>query len=361
MSEVYFLDYGKCTSILEGMGDLFTKSSLDKVISPEKSVAVKLHMGERGNITYLRPFFVSRVVELVKKAGGKPFVTDTTVLYPAARGTVEGYLATATANGFTEASMGAPVVIADEGDEGTVSTIESPMDGCELREVEIASRIYDADSLLVLSHAKGHDLTGFGGALKNLGMGCTTKKGKAAQHFANIPIYDNEKCTACGTCVDVCPPKCLSLVDEKIVRNDELCTGCSACLENCPQGAYHFPPRASERFQEHVAHAACAVLKNFKGKVGFINFIQDVTVLCDCAAPAGKPIVQDVGILASLDPVAIDKASIDLIDQAPLVVSPAPASPPDLLGKINGRDSFVQLRTAEKLGLGSLEYNLITL
>jgi len=111
----------------------------------------------------------------------------------------------------------------------------------------------------------------------------------------------------------------------------------------------------------NIAHAAYAVLKNFKGKVGFINFVQDVTPQCDCAAPAGKPVVQDMGILASLDPVAIDKASIDLIDRAPVVVSPAPARPPDLLGKINHTDSLIQLRTAERLGLGSLEYNLVAL
>lgn len=361
MSDVYFLDYAKGTSILEGMGDLFTKSSLDNVISPEKSVAVKLHMGELGNVTYIRPLFVRRVADLVKKVGGKPFVTDTTTLYPGGRLTSERYLATAAINGFTEASMGAPVVIADEGDKGMATTIESPVEGCELREVEIAARIYDADSLLVLSHAKGHALTGFGGALKNLAMGCVTKEGKGAQHAANTPIFDESKCDACGECIDICPRNALSLLEGRIVHDLKLCKSCASCLENCPMEAFHFPPRASERFQVNIAHAAYAVLKNFKGKVGFINFVQDVTPLCDCAAPAGKPVVQDMGILASLDPVAIDKASIDLIDRAPVVVSPAPARPPDLLGKINHTDSLIQLRTAERLGLGSLEYNLVTL
>ena len=361
MSDVYFLDYAKGGSIIQGMRNLFTRSSLADLMSPEKSVAVKLHMGELGNVTYIRPFFVRRAADLVKRAGGKPFVTDTTALYPGGRGTPERYLATAAANGFTETSIGAPVVIADEGDEGIAVPIESPVDGCELKEAKVASKIYHADSLLVLSHAKGHMQTGFGGALKNLGMGCVTKEGKAASHTANIPELDESKCDACGQCVEACPRNALSLVEERIVRDMKLCMGCSSCLFTCPVGAFHFPPGASERLQMNIAHTAYAVLKNFTGKVGFINFVQDVTPQCDCAPPAGKPIVQDAGILASLDPVAIDKASIDLIDQSPVVVSPAPASPPDLLGKIHGVDSLVQLRTAERLGLGSLEYNLVTI
>lgn len=361
MSDVYFFDYAKGTSIIKGMDDLFTRSSIANVVSPEEPVAVKLHMGELGNVTYIRPLFVRMVVDLVKRAGGKPFVTDTTALYSGARGTPESYLATAAANGFTEASMEAPVVIADEGDEGTTTTIENPVEGCEIREAKIASRIYDADSLLVLSHAKGHAMTGFGGAVKNLGMGCVTKESKSAQHTPNTPVIDESKCDACGQCVEVCPANALSLVEGKIVRDMKLCTSCSDCLFTCPTEALSWPPGSKERLQVNIAHIAYAVLKNFKGKVGFINFIQDVTPLCDCAAPAGKPIVQDVGILASLDPVAIDKASIDLIDQAPVVVSPAPASPPDLLGKIHNVDSLIQLRTAERLGLGSLEYNQVTI
>ena len=343
------------------MRNLFTKSSFADSMSPEKSVAIKLHMGELGNVTYLRPFFVRRVADLVKRAGGEPFVTDTTALYPGARGTPERYLGTAAANGFTEAGIGAPVVIADEGDEGVAVTIESPVEGCELKEAKVAAKIYHADSLLILSHAKGHMQTGFGGAMKNLGMGCVTKEGKAASHSANTQEFDESKCDACGQCVEACLRDALALVEGRIVRDRERCMGCGSCMFVCSSDAFYVPLAGRELFEVNIAHTACAVLKNFKGRAGFINFVQDVTPMCDCAAPAGKPIVQDVGILASLDPVAIDKASIDLIDQAPVIVSPAPASPPDLLGKIHGIDSLVQLRTAEKLGMGSLEYNLITI
>ncbi len=362
MAEVYFLDYSKEQNVLQALKDLFTKSSLAETILGQGSVAVKLHMGELGNITYLRPIFVRRVVDLINRAGGKPFVTDATTLYAGGRNTPERYLATAASNGFVEATIGAPVVIADaDGDEGVAVAIENPVAGCQLKDIRVATRIYHADSLMVLSHVKGHDQTGFGGAIKNLGMGCVTKKSKRAQHAVNAPVLDESRCDGCGNCVDVCQQHALSMVDEKPVRDVELCTNCSECISNCPKEALCWPEGSKEKLQVCLAHAAWAVLKNFSGRVGFINFVQDVTPHCDCASPAGLPIIQDVGILASLDPIAIDKASLDLIDRAPIVVSPAPASPPDLLGRMHGTDSLVQLRAGERLGLGSLEYRLITI
>jgi uncharacterized Fe-S center protein len=362
MARVYFLDYSKNRNILQAMKDLFTKSSLDRTIPGQGSVAVKMHMGELGNITYLRPIFVRRVVDLIKKAGGEPFVTDTTTLYAGGRNTPERYLATAASNGFVEASIGAPVLIADDdGDEGVAVAVESPVASCELRDIRVATRIYHADSLMVLSHVKGHMQTGFGGTIKNLAMGCVTKKSKMAQHAANAPALNESRCDGFGSCVDACPTNALSIVEGKPVRDMQLCTNCSECIFSCPNGALSWPEGAKEQLQANIAHAAWAVLKKFDRRVGFINFIQDVTPQCDCASPAGLPIVQDVGILASLDPVAIDKASLDLIDQAPLIVSPAPARPPDLLGRMHHTDSLVQLRTAERLGLGSLEYRLVTI
>ena len=362
MAEVYFLDYSKGQNILQAMKDLFIKSSLDKTIPRRGSVAVKMHMGELGNITYIRPIFVRRVADLIKGAGGKPFVTDTTTLYAGGRNTPERYLATAASNGFVEASIGAPVLIADDdGDEGVAVAIERPVAGCQLSDIRVATRIFHADSLMVLSHVKGHPQTGLGGAMKNLGMGCATKKSKKAQHSVNAPVLDQSRCDGCGTCVDVCPPHALSMVDEKPVRDVELCNNCSACIFDCPSGALSWPEGAKEQLQVNIAHAAWAVLKNFDRRVGFINFIQDVTPQCDCASPAGLPIIQNVGILASLDLVAIDKASLDLIDRAPLIVSPVPTGPPDLLGRMHHSDSLVQLRTAERLGLGGLEYQLITI
>jgi hypothetical protein len=319
-------------------------------------------MGELGNITYIRPVFVSKVVDLVKKAGGRPFATDTTVIYPGGRETAEEYLATAAYNGFVEDSIGAPIVIADEnGDAGVSVTIQNPIQDCQLREVKVASGIYRASSLLVLSHVKGHALTGFGGAIKNLGMGCVTKETKSAQHRVNCPLWDESRCDSCGSCAEACPPQAITMSEGKPSRDLTLCTFCGTCLFECPTGAWYWPDGAKEKLQVELAHAAAAVFSRFSGKAGFINFVQDVTPDCDCAAPSGRPLVADVGILASYDPVAIDKASLDLIDKAPLIPGTTSARPPDLLGRMHRTSSLIQLRVAEKLGMGSLGYELSTL
>jgi uncharacterized Fe-S center protein len=189
-------------------------------------------------------------------------------------------------------------------------------------------------------------------------MGCVTKESKAAQHRVNRGVIDLSKCTGCGQCVEACPFKVLSLVEEKMVRDEEKCMNCNSCLYLCPEGVYSMPPQAQERFQVSIAHAAAGVLSRFHSKVAFINFVQDVTRLCDCATPSGFPIVPDIGILASIDVVAIDKASLDLIAQSKPLGKFADISSPDILGKINGTDSLVQIRTAQQLGLGNMTYEL---
>ncbi len=362
MSKVFFFDYSKEGSILSGIRSLYEESAIFEMIPKDGSVAIKLHMGELGNITYIRPVFVRRVVDLVKQAGGKPFITDTTALYPGARDTGSKYLSTAASNGFVEQSIGAPVVIADgDGYDGIPAPVKRTVDGCELKDVEVATKIYEAPFLLVLSHVKGHVLAGFGGAIKNLAMGCVTKKSKSEQHRENPPLLDEAKCDGCEACIKICPVDAITLENGKPKRNSEKCICCSTCIFECPSGALFWEKSNRERFQVYLAHAASAVLHRFEGRIGFINFVQDVTPQCDCAAPAGKPVVPDIGILASLDPVAIDKASLDLIDKSPSILSPTPLTPPDILGKMHNIDSLVQLRVAQKLGLGNLEYELITL
>jgi len=357
-SEVFFFPYDSGRAFLRGLRTLFSKVA--GVVSKGDSVAVKVHMGEYGGSAYLRPSIVRRACDLIKEAGGKPFVTDTTTLYPLGRFTASQYLATAARNGFTEESVGAPVVIADgeQGYDGEWAPIRRQVSGCSLGRIKIAGKVFNADSLIVLSHVKGHAQAGFGGSIKNVAMGCVTKESKAAQHRANRAIIDISKCNGCGQCVEACPFKALSLVEEKMVRDDEKCMDCSHCLYLCPEGVYSLPPGAKERFQVSLAHAAAGVLSRFQSKVAFINFVQDVTQSCDCVAPSGFPVVPDIGILASTDVVAIDKASLDLIAQSKPLGKFAEISSPDILGKINGTDSLIHIITAHELGLGNTTYEL---
>jgi len=357
-SEVFFFPYDKGRAFLRGLRILFSKVA--DVVSAGDSVAVKVHMGEYGGSAYLRPPIVHRVCDLIKEAGGRPFVTDTTTLYPLGRFTASQYLATAAYNGFTEESMGAPVVIADgeQGCDGEWVDIPRQVSGCSLDKIKVARKIFDADSLIVLSHVKGHTLSGYGGSIKNVAMGCVVKESKAAQHRVNRALIDISKCTGCGQCVEACPFKALSLVEEKMVRDDEKCMDCSHCLYLCPEGVYSMPPQAQERFQVSLAHAATGVLSRFHSKVAFINCVQDVTRLCDCATPSGSLVVPDIGILASMDVVAVDKASLDLIARSKPIGKFAKIGSPDILGKINGTDSLIQIRTAQELGLGNMAYEL---
>jgi len=356
-SRVLFFDYSRKGNVLGGLEALFNGLGLAKVA--RGSVAVKLHMGELGNTAYLRPIFAARIISLVKSAGGWPFATDTTVNYPGGRGTVAGYLATAASNGFVADSIGAPIVIAGDDENSAISLpVPNPIQGCQLREVRLASEIYVADNMLVLSHVKGHALSGFGGALKNLAMGCVTKATKRAQHMVNCPAHDDSRCDLCGDCVKICPTAALTISQDRLIRDRDKCSACSECRFTCPNDAWFWPEGGKEKLQVERAHAAAAIHAQFKDRVGYINFIQDVTPYCDCAAASGSYLVADVGILASYDPVAIDKASLDLIDRAPLITTET--GPPDLLGRLHGVSSLVQLEVAARLGMGSLDYELAT-
>jgi len=362
MSKVVFLDYSKGADILPSIEKLCLESGILNAISRGDSVAVKLHMGELGNVTYIRPAFVRKVVDMVKARGARPFVTDTVSLYPGSRDTGSKYLSTAAYNGFVKESVGAPIVIADgDGKDGKVVAIDKALAGCDLREVEVAAGIHEVDFLLALSHVKGHMITGFGGAVKNLGMGCVTKKSKREQHRVCPALLDDAKCDGGGGCLEVCPVDALSMRDGRPQRDSEKCIYCSSCLFACSKKALSWQREDKERLQVYLAHTAAAVVLGFKGKVGFINFVQDVTPHCDCAAPAGRALFPDIGVLASTDPVAVDKASLDVLDKAHMIGSLTPVPGPDKLGKWHQVDSMVQLHAAQDLGMGCLGYTLSVL
>ncbi len=299
-------------------------------------VAVKLHMGEAYSKYTVAPEYVSVAISALKEGGTAPFLTDTTALYHGTRSTENDYLETAAKNGY--AKLGAPLVIADGAGD-----LEKPVDGPFF----LAKKILEADSMLVLTHCKGHVSVGFGGAIKNLAMGCASKAGKRAMHDFPLPAFSPQKCTGCGLCAGACPMMAIAIENKKALLNPRKCISCGACLRACGYGAISFPDGdPAEELQRRLASYARAVVKSLDGKIAYVNFLNNVSKYCDCMEPS-EIVAPDVGILASMDPVAIDAASYSLL-------SPA-------LERATGMDGSVQIKAAEKLGLGTKNYELVKL
>jgi len=356
-------------SVPSKVAKLFDQADPAHIFGKRDLVAVKIHFGEQGCTAHIRPQYVRKVVDRLKELGARPFLTDTNTLYVGSRTEACSHLLTATENGFGREVTGAPVIIADglRGNNGT----EVPVDGQHVKTAHVASDIHYADGLVVLTHFKAHELSGFGGTLKNVGMGCAARQGKLEQHSNISPKVNEKKCIGCGDCITWCRGGAISLTGEgkqqTSVIDPERCVGCAECILSCPQGAIQIQWNQSiPVFMEKMVEYAAAVIHNKTDRIIFMSFITDVSPLCDCTPFSDRSIVPDVGILASTDPVAIDQAAVDLVNAAPgnpisrLESALAPGED-KFRALFPSIDWSHQLEYAERIGLGTRQYELVRL
>ncbi|MFA5221763.1 MAG: DUF362 domain-containing protein [Methanoregula sp.] len=343
---------------------LFAKSGCASCVKKNDRTAIKLHFGELGNDSYISPVFVRQVVDAVKAAGARPFVTDTNTLYMGSRSNAVDHITTAILHGFDYAVVGAPVIIADGLCGKNVARV--PIGQKHFDTVSIAGDIAAADSMIVMSHFKGHEVAGFGGAIKNLAMGCAPPEGKRAQHQAR-PFVIKDRCIGCGKCIAVCPKSATKLVKKKSTINHTLCIGCFECMTVCPEHAIDIDWETEiPLFIERLVEYAYGAVQAKTGKVGYINFLTRITPDCDCVPWSDASIVPDIGILASLDPVAIDAASYDLVNQQPgfadsQLTAHRHKGEDKFTGMRANTDGKQQIRYAESIGMGNSAYEIITI
>lgn len=364
-SKVYFIDLKSSykENFLSKLGKLIESVGLAKTVKPRDLVAVKLHFGELGNTAFIRPVFIRKIVDEITAVGGTPFLTDANTLYADQRCNTPRHIITAIHNGFAFSVVNAPIVIAD-GLKGK-SQIGIEINQKNFKKVYIAADIVEADSLISVAHFKGHEICGFGGTLKNLGMGCASRKGKLDQHSTVSPKVKRKKCIACGDCIERCSQNAITFVKEKACINPEKCIGCGECIITCANDAVKIQwNQSGPAFLEKMVEYSLGVLSQKKGRSLFINFITDVSPACDCAPYNDTPIVGDIGVVSSIDPVAIDQASVDLVNQAPALAGSCIHVEKSNTAKDKFRaiypdaDWQIQLEYAQKLGLGTRDYIL---
>ena len=371
-AKVYFTDFRTAAygdGLPSKLKKLIYKAGIGQIDMDGKFVAIKLHFGELGNISYLRPNYAKAVADVVKELGGKPFLTDCNTMYPGSRKNALDHLYCAWENGFTPLTVGCPILIGD-GLKGT-DDVAVPVEGGEyVKEAKIGRAVMDADVFISLSHFKGHESTGFGGAIKNIGMGCGSRAGKTEQHSNGKPSIDASLCRGCRRCRRECANDGLVFNAEtgKMTVDLAHCVGCGRCLGACNFDAIQFTEdNAVEVLNYRMAEYAKAVVD---GRPHFhISLVVDVSPYCDCHSENDAPILPNIGMFASFDPLALDQACVD----ACLAATPLPNSK---LTDNMARADFVDygdhfrnttpksewktcLAHAEKIGLGTREYELV--
>ncbi|AFA48176.1 DUF362 domain-containing protein [Acetobacterium woodii] len=320
-SKVYFttLRTTGSNNILKKLEKLVVAAGMTAIDFENKFAAIKIHLGEPGNLAYLRPNYAKVVVDMIKANGGKPFLTDCNTLYVGRRKNALEHLDAAYENGYNPFVTGCHVIIGD-GLKGT-DDIEVPLDGGEcIKTAKIGRAMMDADIFISMTHFKGHESTGFGGVLKNIGMGCGSRRGKMEMHSSSKPFVKENKCRSCKICEKSCAFNAISYRqgDGKAAIDDAVCVGCGRCMGVCPFDA--ISPKYDESndvLNKKIAEYTKAVVS---GRPQFhISFVIDVSPNCDCHVENDLPIIQDVGIFASIDPIALDIACADACNQAPII------------------------------------------
>lgn len=366
-SKVYFANLRARTdrnNKISKIKNLFDRAGFSEMITADDFTAVKLTFGERGSDGFISPVFVRQVVDKIKECGAKPFLTDTNTLYSGSRHNAVDHLLTALEHGFDYTVTGAPLIIADG--LRSENVVEVAIGKKHFDKVKLARDIVSADSAIVLSHFKAHEMAGFGGAIKNLAMGGAPAVGKKEQHALKITV-SQEKCIGCKKCSAVCPEQAITVYDKKASVNGEKCIGCGECLTVCPVKATGMDWDTDvSAFLERMTEYGYGFAKSHENKIGYINFLTNITPDCDCVPWSDAPIVPDIGFLASTDPVAIDQASYDLVNQQlgfanSLLSCNCEVGADKFQGLRAHVDGTVQLRHGEEIGMGKRAYELIVL
>ncbi|MDV0446523.1 Ferredoxin-type protein NapF [Methanosarcinaceae archaeon Ag5] len=363
-AKVYFMNFRahkKSQSKVRKVEQIFKKAGFASIFENRDLVAVKLHVGERGNDATINPVFVRAVMDCIKETGALPFATDTNTLYEGYRKNAVEHVETAILHGFNYSVIGTPVIIADglKGDD----EVDVEVNLKNFKSVKIAKGIEDADAMVVLTHFKGHIMSGFGGAIKNLSMGCASVSGKWAQHSSSQPAIDKDRCTKCGACIKLCPAESIVMEKDgaKIVQST--CLSCGHCMI-CPRDAVYFDWAEMPGFVDRMVEYAYGAVQSKKGKICYITFLMNITPECDCNPWNDTPIVPDIGILASTDPIALDQACLDLVNASVgLEESDLKCNHQKGGDKFKGvwenTDGTRQLEYGEELGMGTRKYVLI--